>query len=141
MHSAVSLAGTPDGWRVLVSRAIDAPPDDVWALFVEPQYWPEWGPSITAVDCPDRRIRTGSSGRVRTIGGLWLPFEVTRCDAHRWTWRVAGIPATGHRVVTEGRETVASFEVPIWAVPYIVVCDRALARIQVLVSEGRDRPA
>ena len=135
MNSAVSVSRTPDGWRFVVSRAIDAPREVVWELFVEPQYWPEWGPSVTAVDCPDRRIRTGTRGRIRALGGRWVSFEVTSCAGHRWTWRVAGIPATGHRVVVDGRRSRASFEVPIVAMPYIVVCDRALKRLQVLAIE------
>jgi hypothetical protein len=55
---------------------------------------------VTAVDCPDRRIREGSTGRVRLPGGVRVPFEVTTLDERRrrWTWSVARIPATGHRV-------------------------------------------
>mgnify|MGYP006287329953 CR=1 FL=1 len=139
MNSTVSLAVTPDGRRVVVSRVIDAPLEDVWTLFVEPQYWPEWGPSVTAIDCPDRRIRTGSTGRLRIVGRLWVPFEVTNCDDHRWAWRVAGTPATGHRVAADDDGSLASFEVPVWAVPYVLVCDRALARFEDLAAGIGDR--
>lgn len=143
MNSAVSISETPDGRRFVVSRTIDAPREVVWELFVEPRHWPEWSPSVTTVDCPDQRIRTGSSGKVRIVGGLWVPFTVTSSDGNRWTWRVAGIPATGHQVVAEGNGSKASFEIPLWGLPYIVVCDRALTRLQKLAtgnaSAGNDR--
>lgn len=134
MSGDTRLANTPDGRRLLVSRRIDAPADRVWDLLVDTERWPDWGPSITAVRCPDRRIREGSTGRVRTVGGLWLPFEVTTCAPYRWTWRVAGVPATGHRVEPLDRGCLAAFEVPLLAIPYMFVCRRALRAIEELAG-------
>jgi hypothetical protein len=100
VRTDVSLGRTPDGRRIEVSGVVDAAPAAAWDLLVDTDRWPDWGPSVTAVDCPDRRIREGSTGRVRLPGGLRVPFEVTTLDERRrrWTWAVARIPATGHRV-------------------------------------------
>lgn len=123
---------TPDGHRLVVSRAIDAPRDRVWELFVDTHEWPNWGPSITGVETTDRRIQEGTTGRVRTVGGLWLSFEVTACADYRWTWRVARIPATGHRVELLNEGCRAAFEIPLLAAPYVIVCHRALATLESL---------
>ncbi|RLM57372.1 SRPBCC family protein [Halobellus sp. Atlit-31R] len=126
---------TPDGRRLLVSRQIDAPPELVWDLFVDTRQWPRWGPSITAVECSERRIREGTTGRVRTVGGLRVSFVVTACEDCRWTWRVAGIPATGHRVETTEGGCRAVFEIPLLAAPYAAVCERALRSLDALAME------
>jgi uncharacterized protein YndB with AHSA1/START domain len=124
---------TPDGRRLVVSRDVDAPAAAVWEVFVTVARWPEWGPSVAAVQCEDERIGPGSRGRVRVAGlGFWVPFEVTSfdADARRWTWRVARIPATGHRVEELGEDgSRAAFEIPLPAAGYAVVCRSALSRI------------
>lgn len=130
MHTQRRIVNTPDGRRLLVSRDIDADPDRVWDLFVDTRQWPVWGPSITAVECSDRRIQAGTTGRVRTVGGLWVPFVVTSCADYRWTWRVAGVPATGHRVDPLDGRCRAAFELPLLAAPYAVVCRRALKTLE-----------
>jgi hypothetical protein len=132
------IESTPDGRRLVVARLIDAPADRVWDLFVDTRQWPAWGPSITAVECSDRRIRDGTTGHVRTVGGLRLPFEITSCANYRWTWRVAGISATGHRVEPVNGRCRAAFELPLLAAPYTVVCRRALQRLDAL-AHGRQQ--
>jgi hypothetical protein len=105
-----------------------APRDAVWRTFRDTRCWPEWGPSVRAVDCSHRLVRRGSTGHVTTVGGLRVPFEVTACADGRWTWDVAGLPATGHRV--EGADpAIGAFEVPLAAAPYVAVCRRALPRL------------
>jgi hypothetical protein len=138
------LARTPDGRRLELSRKIDAPPGAAWTLLVETARWPEWGPSVRAVDCEDERIRAGSSGRVRIPGGLWLPFEIDAVsplpddpstgDSGRWTWHVARIPATGHRVEACPRGARVVFELRLFAAGYAPVCERALNRIEQLLT-------
>ena len=46
---SLSFERTP-GPQIVVSRAIDAPPDVVWSLLTDTQRWPEWGPSIVGVE-------------------------------------------------------------------------------------------
>jgi hypothetical protein len=94
---------------------------------------------VRAVDCEDRYVRAGSTGCVTTVGGIQLPFEVTACAAGRWTWDVARLPATGHRVSGDPDDAVAAFEVPLAAAPYAVVCRRALGhldRVAVVSGDG-----
>ena len=133
--TAASIERTPDGRRIRVSRAVDASAETCWDLLTDTERWPDWGPSVTAVDCAERYIQTGTEGRVRVVGGLWLPFEITACREYRWTWRVARIPATGHYVEV-GDETRIGFEVPVLAAGYVPVCVRALRDLAVLASEA-----
>lgn len=129
---------TPDGRRLVVSRSIAASRETVWDVFRDTELWPVWGPSVRAVDCPVRYVETGTTGRVRTPLG-WVPFEVTTCDGSRWVWNVAGVPATGHRVESDGTGGCrAGFEVPPLAAPYVVVCRRALRQIE-LLALGTER--
>jgi len=129
------LERTPDGHRVVANRDIQAPASEVWRVLVEPARWPTWGPSITAVDCADDWIRAGTTGRVRTVGGLWLPFEIATCEDYRWTWRIGPVPATGHRVTPLGPDRCrVAFEVPLLAAPYVLVTVLAIRRIARLVE-------
>ncbi|ESS07094.1 MAG: polyketide cyclase / dehydrase and lipid transport [uncultured archaeon A07HB70] len=125
---------TPEGRRLVVARSFARPPADVWDRLVDTAAWPEWGPSVAAVDCDERRIGSGTTGRVRVARlGVWLPFEVTACEwdgeRGRWAWRVARIPATGHRVAPVDGGCRAAFELPPAAAPYAAVCRRALGRL------------
>lgn len=129
------LERTPDGRRLVVSRCMDHPPGAVWRAFRDTGLWPEWGPSITAVDCEARYVEAGTTGRVRTVSGVWLPFEVTTCGDGRWTWDVARVPATGHRVAAAPGGSRAAFEVPVLAAPYASVCRRALRTLETVAGE------
>ena len=142
-----TIERTPDGRRLVISRPIDAPADIVWSILTDTERWPEWGPSIAAVDCPDRFIQDGSRGHVETVGpgalfsglsnsGLRVPFRVTNCADHRWAWHVAGVPATGHRVESLGENCRAAFEIPLPAAAYSPVCRRALVSIARLARDA-----
>ena len=117
------------------------PPAAVWQAITDTHLWPQWGPSVSAVQCDVRYIRAGAQGRVQTRLGLWVPFLVTTFEPGRyWHWRVSGIPATGHRVEPLDAERCRLvFEVPVWAPPYVWVCRRALFRIESLLTLGRVR--
>lgn len=134
----LSVAQTPDGRRLELSRRVDAPAAAAWDLLVDTHRWPEWGPSVRAVECSDRRIAADSTGRVRVPGGIWIPFTIETCSprsdgAGRWTWRVARIPATGHRVEPCEGGCRVGFEIPLLAAGYVPVCRRALDRIERLL--------
>ena len=119
---------------------MDAP--TVWRVLTDTHQWPRWGPSVRAVDCPGRFIGPGSSGRVQTALGVWLPFQITGFEEDAaWNWVVAGIPATGHRVEAIDPQTCRiTFTVPAWAPFYLPVCAAAIRRIgQLARLEGQRR--
>lgn len=121
---------------------IQAPASAAWELLTDTSRWPQWGPSLSRVDSAERYIRAGSTGRVQTIIGAWLPFRITEFVAgRRWVWEVAGIPATGHRVDPLGSHRCrVVFEVPAIAAPYVAVCRLAAERIKrILEQEQRHR--
>ena len=130
---------TPDGRRLVVSRTVSVPAHVAWTVLVSVDDWPEWGPSVSAVRGVDGRIEPGSDGEVR-VAGVWVPFTVETCADYRWTWRVAGIPATGHRVNAVGVDRCeVAFEVPLAATPYAAVCAVALRRIDRLATAANRR--
>ncbi len=119
------------------SKIINAPAPRVWRLITDTRSWPRWGPTVRAVECSERFIHAGSTGRVRTPFGIWLPFVVVVFEPERyyWDWRVGGIAATGHRVEPRGsHQSLLSFSVPDWAIGYGMVCRLALVRIERLLA-------
>lgn len=118
---------------------IKAPAAAVWELLMDTRRWTEWGPSVARVDCADRYIGLSTVGRVQTVFGLWLPFQVTEFTAGRyWRWQVAGIPATGHRVESIGPNLCrVLFEVPWLAGPYLVICRLGAQRIKNILEKER----
>lgn len=130
-----------------VTREIAAPAAQAWELLVDVRRWPEWGPSVAEArldpSAPSHggddgrpragghHITAGSTGRVRPVVGPWIRFQVTAFDEGRsWSWRVAGVPATTHRVEAQDRDRCrVGFQVPVWATPYVMVCTLALRRI------------
>ena len=114
-----------------VSRSFRRPCRQIWELLTDTNTWPQWGPSVKAVECVNRFIRQGTEGRVKTAGGIWLPFIITTyLEGLFWSWNVAGIPATGHRVeAQENGLCRLTFEVPLLAAPYVYICKIALDRI------------
>ena len=131
------LERTPDGRRLVVSRTIDAPAADAWGLLTDTGRWPEWGPSVRAVESSQRVIDGETTGRVRLPGGIWLPFEITSCLVRRWTWEVAHISATGHFVEERDDGCRVGFELPVLASGYAPVCVRALGHIERLLTEAK----
>lgn len=121
--------------RLLAGRVLEASAERVWDLLTDTERWPEWGPSVRAVQSSDRHIRTGTTGRIRTPVGVTVPFEITHCEEYRWTWTVARVPATGHSVepLGENRCRVA-FELSPLLTGYVPVCQRALDHIEAALS-------
>ena len=127
---------TPDGRRLEASHVIAAPAADAWDLLVDTTRWPEWSPIVGGVEASDRRIRPGTTGRIR-VPGAWVPFRVTSYvpAERRWGWRVLGLPGAGHRVDDLGPERCRiAFELPLTATGYAPVCLRALDRLEDLLE-------
>jgi hypothetical protein len=123
------------------SIEIRAPASAAWNLLTDTSRWPLWGPSVSRVESAGQFIGPGSSGRVLTVFGVWLPFRVTEWVAgQRWGWEVAGIPATGHRVEALGPDRCrVVFEVPLLAAPYLTVCRLAAERIRNILEQEQHR--
>ena len=125
------------GRRLIVGGDVDAPAGRVWDLLVDTERWPEWGPSVAAVDAPTR-TRPVVPASIRRVGGLGvsLPFEVEAFDAGamRWRWRVAGLSATGHGVDPRTDGCRVFFEVPPVAAGYAPVCRLACRRLRRLAE-------
>lgn len=121
---------------VSVSRAYRSPCSRIWELLTDTEAWPQWGPSVKAVECEKRFIQKGTEGRVKTAAGFWLNFVITGYEEGRfWTWRVAGIPATGHRLEPRDEGYChLTFQIPLLAYPYKYVCRIALNRIAALLD-------
>jgi len=131
-----------EGATLAVGRDVAVAPTVAARALRDTTAWPDWGPAIDAVESDDRYVSRGTTGRV-SVGGAWVPFRVTGCNGRRWDWRVAGIPATGHRVASYAGEpdrSRAVVEVPAVAAWYVPVCRRALDRFAALVeSESSER--
>lgn len=121
----------------MVRRTIEAPAQEVWRRLIDTRSWPLWGPSVRKVRADSRIIGPGSQGHVQVLGGLWLPFKINRFKHdHYWSWQIAGIDATGHRVtVIDHRHCHLTFEIPFWAAPYALVCLWAIKRMQRSIIE------
>lgn len=118
------------------SLEISAPAAHGWSILTDTHLWPVWGPSLRRVECAERFISAGTRGRVQTTVGIWLPFAIHDfVDGRYWSWKLAGIPATGHRVEPLSRDACRlSFEVPVLAAPYLAVCRVACDRIRVMAE-------
>jgi hypothetical protein len=117
---------------------IDAPPGEVWKRLIEFRHWPEWGPSVRAVEADGQveAVAAGVTGRVQTVLRLWLTFEITSFEEGRaWSWKVAGIAATGHRItpISPGR-TAVEFSVPRLFAPYVWVLGRGLRKLKAVAE-------
>jgi hypothetical protein len=116
---------------------VAASSDRAWHELIDLGSWPHWGPTVRSalLDDGSGRLSAGASGSVQTALGLWLPFRVEcwRDDGPlmSWSWRVAGVPATEHSVISRGPSRCrVEVSVPWWAVPYLGVVRVALTRIR-----------
>ncbi|WP_246541027.1 SRPBCC family protein [Mycobacterium spongiae] len=119
-----------------MQRVVAAPPHAVWELLVDLDTWPQWGPSVkqARLDPPFDELTAHATGVVDTVLGVSVPFVVSDFDPGRyWAWRVAGIPATWHRVDPIADGARVTIGVPWWEVPYLTVCSLGLRRIEKLL--------
>jgi len=124
--------------RSEVEIEIEAPANRVWSLLTEFPHWPEWGPTVRAVESDVGAVAPGVTGRVQTVIGPWLRFEIEGFEpGHYWDWSVGGIRATGHRVTPlSGDRTRVVFSVPRLFLPYRWVLARGLRRLKEIAEVG-----
>ena len=129
--------------RLRLGIDVAAPSELAWQELVELSRWPRWGPTVRAACLDDAtgRLYAGATGSVQTTPGLWLPFRVDEfCETESkklWSWRVAGVPATEHSVITRGPSHCrVEMSVPWWAAAYLSVVAVALSRIRRRVEHG-----
>ena len=124
--------------RISVSQHYHASSRELWRFLTDTTLWPMWGPTVLAVRCSERFIRKGSIGKVRTPIGVWVPFVITEYDdLHFWAWKVAGIRATGHRVIAHSDHSCRLiFELPVYGLPYALICRRANANLTRLLGSN-----
>ena len=122
---------------IKVDAVANAPAPRVWGILTDTTQWPLWGPSVSKVEHRGALLHKNSQGRIRLPFGLWLPFEVSTFQkGHYFSWRVAGVPATGHRVeALDDKRSRIIFEVPTIAAPYALICKKACYSIARL-AEG-----
>ena len=116
---------------------IAAPSEFAWKQLTDLSCWPRWGPTVRSARLDDgsESLSAGATGSVQTVLGPWLPFRVEhwRVDGSlmSWSWRVAGVPATEHVVLSRGPSRCrVEMSVPWWAVSYLAVVRVALTRIR-----------
>jgi hypothetical protein len=123
--------------------------DAVWQRYLVPACWSTWAPHITGVDCTDQVITATTTGRVRTLFGLSLPFDVLDLDhaARSWRWSVHGpygMRMTLRHTVTataEGSATdLAVYGPPVLVLGYAPVAQLALHRLVTLPTVPAARP-
>jgi len=117
--------------HISVERKFKASPKRAWDLITDTTKWRLWGPTVRSVTSSDRYIRKGSWGKVCTPIGLKVPFLVTEYEyRYYWAWEVAGIRATGHRLIPFNTNScIVAFELPFFWLPYVIVCRIALKRM------------
>lgn len=122
--------------QLIVERSFKAAPKEAWDLLTDTTKWPSWGPSIRRVVSSEQYILKGSWGQVCTPFGLVLPFIITEyVPGEYWSWIVAGLRATGHRLTPHGSGSCSiAFEMPLYWLPYCLICLLALKRMAGLLE-------
>lgn len=125
--------------RISICRDISAAPEDIWNILTDTHLWPLWGPSLQDVECEERFIKSGSSGRVRTIFSFWLPFTVTDLQyLDVWVWNIGTVQATGHKLIHKSDTTCTlCFDMAWWAALYTPICWLALLRIDKIACQHK----
>jgi hypothetical protein len=122
-----------------VDKLIAAPSSAAWDVLVDLDAWPKWGPTVRGarLDPPHTELALHATGTVHTALGFAVPFVVTEFEPGRhWAWKVAGVPATHHRVEPVGGGARVTIAVPWWAAAYLTVCSIALHRIDAMLSDA-----
>ena len=88
-----------------ITVEITAPPARVWRVMADVERWPEWTPSVTAVDRLDGGpLRSGSRVRIRQPKlrpAIWCVAEFREGEGFDWETASPGVRAVArHHVVS-----------------------------------------
>ncbi|MGE0706168.1 MAG: NnrU family protein [Vicinamibacterales bacterium] len=96
---AASQAGTAGRMRraFTATTRIDAPPERVWALMADVLHWPDWLPTMTAVEPLDSpALALGTRYRIvqpRLMPTIWTVVRLEPLRAFAWESRAPGVRA------------------------------------------------
>jgi Polyketide cyclase / dehydrase and lipid transport len=123
--------------RLRLGIDVAAPSELAWRQLSDLDCWPHWGPTVRSARLDDgtRVLSAEATGSVQTALGVWLRFRVEEwreeATSRSWSWRVAGVPATEHRVMSLGPDrSRVEMTVPWWSASYLAVVAIALRRIR-----------
>lgn len=93
------------GPRLAVSHVLSVSPEAAWRTVTDVMRWPAWSPVVAEVEASNRWIESGTTGRIGTRAGVWLPFVISECDPdrRRMQWSIAHLPAGTLRVDDLGK--------------------------------------
>lgn len=140
----VTVKFSPPPLTVGIDVAADA--DVAWDLLVTLDQWPLWGPSVSraCVDGGGAVIGPDATGTVWTSVGPSVGFSIDAWQGtgpvRHWSWRVAGLPATGHTVRARVGGCRVEMMAPWWAPGYAPVLWFALRRVKALAQGSPEAP-
>lgn len=123
---------------------VAAPAELAWQQLIDLSNWPGWGPTVRSARLDDGsgHLSANASGSVQTVVGGWLPFRIEGWHDEEpiraWSWRVCGIPATEHFVISRGPTRCrVEMTVPWWGGCNLPVVEVALRKDSTPCAEGR----
>jgi uncharacterized protein YndB with AHSA1/START domain len=130
-----------------LTTTVDAPPEQVWQLFVDVERWPEMNKSISEARRTDSGpLRVGSEAIIkqrRLPRARWRVTELEPGRSFIWettTGGVTGVAATSWRRMGRGRRSPSPFartaQRPGWRKPLRGVCPSGTSRWRWRVSAG-----
>lgn len=96
--------------RISDTIHIAAPAEDVWAVTVDIERWPEWTPTVTSVTRPDTGpLKVGSIVRITQPmqpPAEWVVTELVPGKVFSWETRRRGLHMIArHEIIPEGATT------------------------------------
>ena len=87
---------------------IDAPVERVWDVLMDVEQWPDWSPTMTAVErLESGMFRPGSSARIkqpRLPEAIWRVTALVPQQSFTWSTRSRGVTTVARHTVAERAE-------------------------------------
>ncbi len=113
---------------------IDAPIDDVWAVYSDVEHWPDWTASVRSVAFVDgHAVELGARARIKQPKLPTAVWEVRTIEpARSWTWvaTAPGVRTTAvHTLEAEGEHKTRVHQTILQEGPIGVLIGRVYARL------------